>query len=81
MKEKIADFDAVFLCDFGHGLIDREIIGLVQENAKYLILNCQTNSTNKGLNVITKYTRADAFTLDQQELNHPQSLTSRLHYR
>ena len=68
LKEKIADFDAVFLCDFGHGLIDREIIGLVQENAKYLILNCQTNSTNKGLNVITKYTRADAFTLDQQEL-------------
>lgn len=68
LKEKIADYDAVFLCDFGHGLIDREIIGLVQENAKYLILNCQTNSTNKGLNVITKYTRADAFTLDQQEL-------------
>lgn len=68
LKEKIRDFDAVFLCDFGHGLIDREIITLVQENAKYLILNCQTNSTNKGLNVITKYNRADVFTLDQQEL-------------
>ncbi len=68
LKEKIRDFDAVFLCDFGHGLIDREIINLVQENAKYLILNCQTNSTNKGLNVITKYNRADVFTLDQQEL-------------
>jgi len=68
LKEKIRDFDAVFLCDFGHGLIDREIINLVQENAKYLILNCQTNSTNKGLNVITKYNRTDVFTLDQQEL-------------
>ena len=68
LKEKIRDFDAVFLCDFGHGLIDREIITLVQENAKYLILNCQTNSTYKGLNVITKYNRADVFTLDQQEL-------------
>lgn len=68
LREKIADYDVVFLCDFGHGLIDKETIHIVQENAKYLVLNCQTNSTNKGLNIITKYTRADAFTLDQQEL-------------
>lgn len=68
LREKISDYDVVFLCDFGHGLIDREAIDIIQENAKYLVLNCQTNSTNKGLNIITKYTRADVFTLDQQEL-------------
>lgn len=68
LREKISDYDVVFLCDFGHGLIDRETIDIVQENAKYLVLNCQTNSTNKGLNIITKYSRADAFSLDQQEL-------------
>ncbi len=68
LKEKIADYDAVFLCDFGHGLIDKEMINIIQESAKYLVLNCQTNSTNRGLNVITKYKRADVFTLDQQEL-------------
>lgn len=68
LRDKIADYDVVFLCDFGHGLIDRETIEIVQQNARYLVLNCQTNSTNKGLNIITKYSRADAFTLDQQEL-------------
>lgn len=68
LREKIADYDVVFLCDFGHGLIDRETIDIVQKNAKYLVLNCQTNSTNKGFNIITKYTRADVFSLDQQEL-------------
>lgn len=68
LREKIADYDAVFLCDFGHGLIDREAISIIQQNARFLVLNCQTNSSNKGLNIITKYTRADAFTLDQQEL-------------
>ena len=68
LRDKIADYDVVFLCDFGHGLIDRETIEIVQKNAKYLVLNCQTNSTNKGLNIITKYSRADVFTLDQQEL-------------
>lgn len=68
LREKIADYDAVFLCDFGHGVISKEVKGIVQESAKYLVLNCQTNSSNKGLNVITKYRRADVFTLDQQEL-------------
>lgn len=68
LREKVADYDVVFLCDFGHGVIDRETIDIIQENAKYLVLNCQTNSTNKGLNVITKYSKADMFVLDQQEL-------------
>ena len=58
----------VFLCDFGHGLVDDRVKELIQEKAKYLVLNCQTNSTNYGLNIITKYSRADAFTLDQKEL-------------
>ena len=68
LAEKIDEFDAVFLCDFGHGLIDDKVKELLQEKAKYLVLNCQTNSTNYGLNIITKYSRADAFTLDQKEL-------------
>lgn len=60
--------DVVFLCDFGHGLIDEKTIEIIQDKAKYLILNCQTNSTNKGMNIITKYRRADNFSLDQVEL-------------
>ncbi len=68
LREKIADYDVVFLCDFGHGLVDVETMEIIEENAKYLVLNCQTNSTNKGLNIITKYNRADVFSLDQQEL-------------
>jgi rfaE bifunctional protein nucleotidyltransferase chain/domain len=68
LEGKVADYDAVFVCDFGHGLIDKEIIDIIEKKAKYLVLNCQTNSSNKGLNIITKYKRADVFTLDQQEL-------------
>lgn len=69
LNESIPEYDVVFLCDFGHGLVDEEVMKVVQEKAKYLVLNCQTNSSNKGMNIITKYTRADVFTLDQQELN------------
>lgn len=69
LDESISEYDVVFLCDFGHGLVDEEVMKVIQEKGKYLVLNCQTNSSNKGMNIITKYTRADVFTLDQQELN------------
>lgn len=68
LTKKLDESDVVFLCDFGHGLIDENTKKLIEEKAKYLALNCQTNSTNYGLNIITKYSRADVFTLDQKEL-------------
>lgn len=68
LREELDSCDVVFLCDFGHGLIDSETIELIQKKAGYLVLNCQTNSSNHGLNIITKYTRADVFVVDQQEL-------------
>lgn len=68
LKSAIEENDVVFICDFGHGLIDEETIKILEENAKYIVLNCQTNSSNMGLNLITKYNRADAFALDQKEL-------------
>lgn len=68
LNSDISNYDAVFLCDFGHGLISDAVIDLVQDKAQYLILNCQTNSSNLGMNNITKYSKANAFTLDQREL-------------
>ncbi len=60
--------DVVFLCDFGHGMVGKELMEAVQEKSKFLILNCQTKSANKGKNIITKYHRADVFSLDQTEI-------------
>lgn len=68
LKERIGSYDLVILCDFGHGLVDEEVIRIVEEKAKFLSVNCQTNSSNYGLNLITKYHRADTFALDQKEL-------------
>lgn len=68
LENGIDNYDVVFLCDFGHGLIDETVMDMVQKRAKYLVLNCQTNSSNKGMNIITKYKRADVFSLDQNEL-------------
>lgn len=65
---KIEDYDIVILCDFGHGLIDAEVMDILQGKARFLAVNCQTNSSNLGKNLITKYHRADVFALDQREL-------------
>jgi len=69
LREEIRDVDAVLLLDFGHGLMQEHIRNFVQETAGFLALNCQTNSNNHGFNIISRqYHRADAFTLDEQEI-------------
>ncbi|MCX7748451.1 MAG: PfkB family carbohydrate kinase [Clostridia bacterium] len=69
LHENLFNYDIVILADYGHGLIDRTAMEIIQDRAKFLALNCQTNSSNYGTNLITKYCRADTFTLDQRELS------------
>lgn len=68
LSDRIAQADIVILCDFGHGLVDQDVMELAQEKARFLAVNCQTNSSNYGKNLITKYYRVDVFALDQREL-------------
>jgi len=68
LSELIAEHDMVVVADYGHGLLDPETMELLQERSPYLALNCQTNSSNFGFNPITRYRRADTFSLDQLEL-------------
>lgn len=65
----IKDFDLVIVMDFGHGLMQENVRELVQKKAKFIALNCQTNSYNYGFNIIDKqYYRVDSFSLDETEL-------------
>jgi rfaE bifunctional protein nucleotidyltransferase chain/domain len=69
LRREMKSCDAVLLADFGHGLMQGKIRALVQEEAPFLVLNCQTNSNNHGFNIITRqYQRADALSLDNQEM-------------
>jgi rfaE bifunctional protein nucleotidyltransferase chain/domain len=66
---EIRQADVVLLLDFGHGMMQARLRELVQDKAKFLALNCQTNSNNHGYNIINRqYQRADAFTLDENEI-------------
>ena len=64
----IHNYDLVVVTDYGHGLIDSKIIDILQNNSKFLAVNCQTNSSNYGLNLITKYNNVNLFSVDEKEL-------------
>lgn len=68
LEECIESYDIVIVTDYGHGIMDKKAIEIVEKRAKYLAVNAQTNSTNYGINLITRYNRADTFTLDQREI-------------
>ena len=61
--------DVVLVMDFGHGLMTRSVREFLESKAKFMAVNCQTNSNNYGFNVINRrYHRADSFSLDQTEI-------------
>lgn len=65
---KIKKYDLVLVVDFGHGFISQDTAQLISENAKFLAVNTQANSGNRGFNVISKYPSADFICLNDLEI-------------
>lgn len=68
LGRNLKKFDMVLVTDFGHGLITPRIIKVLCEKANFLAVNVQTNSSNIGFNVITKFSRADYVCIDEPEI-------------
>jgi bifunctional ADP-heptose synthase (sugar kinase/adenylyltransferase) len=65
--KNLCKFDKIIVCDFGHGMFNREVINIIQKYSKFLCLNVQTNSGNRGYNLFKKFTKADLLVLDEPE--------------
>lgn len=61
-------YDLVLVLDYGHNLFDKELIKVICGLPYFLAVNAQTNTSNYGYNLITKYPRANYFCLDEWEL-------------
>lgn len=59
--------DCIVVCDFGHGAISPQMIKTLEESPHYLAVSAQTNSSNIGFNLITKYRKADYVVIDEPE--------------
>jgi len=60
-------YDLVIITDFGHGAMTKQLIERATYEARFLAVNAQTNATNYGFNMITKYKRADFVVIDELE--------------
>jgi len=68
LHQKGSSFDLVLACDFGNGFTNHAIIDAISDIPSFLALNTQTNSGNRGFNVVTNYRRADYISLNEPEL-------------
>lgn len=68
LDANIASYDAVIVPDFGNGFITPAMIEIFSAKAKFLAVNTQINSGNRGYHVIHRYPRADFVSLNEPEL-------------
>lgn len=70
-EKRVNENDLVILADFGHGMITPKIADLIAKKSKWWAVNAQTNSTNYGFNLATKYKKPNFICLDELEARLP----------
>lgn len=68
LEENIEAYDAVVVPDFGNGFVTPAMIEIFSRKAKFLAVNTQINSGNRGYHVINRYPRADFVSLNEPEI-------------
>ena len=61
------DYDAIVVADFGHGAVTQPLMEAFYRSGRFLALDVQTNASNIGFNLITKYPKADYIVMDEPE--------------
>lgn len=61
-------FDVVVVPDFGNGFITQNMTTILSGKSKFLAVNTQINSGNRGYHVIHRYPRVDFISLNEPEL-------------
>jgi rfaE bifunctional protein nucleotidyltransferase chain/domain len=68
LENNIPQFDLVIVPDFGNGFISENMIEKLCDNSRFLAINTQVNSGNRGYHSINRYPRADFVSLNGPEL-------------
>ena len=68
LEEHLSEFDVVVVPDFGNGFISARMVQILAEKSKFLAVNTQINSGNRGYHTIKRYPRADYVSLNEPEL-------------
>jgi bifunctional ADP-heptose synthase (sugar kinase/adenylyltransferase) len=60
--------DLVIAADYGHGMLEGEVVELLAAGSTFLAVNTQKNAGNHGFNTVSKYPRADFVSISEGEL-------------
>lgn len=67
LNKNLRKYDMVIVNDYGHGLLTKKLIQIICKKSKFLAVNAQINAGNRGYNLITKYKKANYYSLDLEE--------------
>ena len=67
IRELAPAYDLVIVTDFGHGLMTESATRAVTEASRFIAVNAQSNSSNMGYNLVTRYGRANYICVDAPE--------------
>ena len=68
LTDHLAKFDVVVVADFGNGFISNDMVRLLCAKSRFLAVNTQINSGNRGYHVINRYPSASFASLNEPEL-------------
>jgi rfaE bifunctional protein kinase chain/domain/rfaE bifunctional protein nucleotidyltransferase chain/domain len=68
LRGRLPRYDLVIVADYGHGAISDEMVYTLCDGARFLAVNTQANSGNRGFHTITRYPRADYVCIAEHEI-------------
>ncbi len=67
LKKSIKIYDKIIIFDFGHGIINSDSLKFINKYSDKFLINCQSNSSNFGFNIASKYKSGHAICMDEME--------------
>lgn len=68
LQEQLPKYDLVIVADYGHGAITEEMVRTLCDGARFLSVNTQANSGNRGFHTIARYPHADYVCIAEHEI-------------
>ena len=68
LEQNLSKYDLVIAADFGNGFVSKEMVKLLCQKSRFLAVNTQINSGNRGFHAINRYSCADFVSLNEPEL-------------
>jgi rfaE bifunctional protein nucleotidyltransferase chain/domain len=68
LETNINNFDIVIVPDYGNGFITESMTDVISRKSKFLAVNTQINSGNRGYHVVNRYKSANFISLNEPEI-------------